>query len=737
MALQVLQKSLSAPRIAKEVAAAESLLLAMHPGAGSSNSAAAGMPASPRWLLLLVLTCCGTGSPIGFTLDKDDVSVGMMSPHSGNMLDSGPTFYQSFGEFGQQQPSCMALDSEPWCPFTLEGDYIFATITVEAGLSAVQFSNFEITAPYKGDDVTFQVHVHPLWDWALDLLQNPLLAPHFVWDAQHLFKYNGDCWWDIQAPELAKEERKTGYANFKGVIWHKAFYKLLKKVAELSKVGYLHECYDNVLQWHFPVILILSADYEELAQHKEALAIYEDKKSAGEKKLKSLSLCPVKLQATTQLTWGHGGKHMHKELKIVVNELGCEFKMKLEEQCCQATRSLAGYQLLCMICSYLQLDTLIRLDVQTEKTISMIKNELLVFRDELKDNWNFPKVHLWKHVTYNIQSKGTVHNYSAWPNKKMHGPLKDAYQDHSNGKDVVGQILHVDHHQLAVKLIQACIDTENECADHVTNDDGGIQDEEEVLNGNTKLGAPQQPTSLSSAKTAHRDDRAFNGFCWKLEAFLNTCLPTYWYHLDEWIRLQGTHMVQEYQYLKVKYTSMVDWEVATDHLRCSLKVHGQQWYDCALIQLSETKTAFVQLIFLFTCKVAALDDIFHLALVQPLTAGTGLCRLDQDFDLIRVKAVSCAASIFIPVKSIIRGALLYPDPSHHGEFFIVEHIDGDMFLQMKQWTQTCHQMATTAKYLPSSDSDEMPTKMQSDHSGTDVAIESEQQETELVGSASK
>ncbi|KAI6097079.1 hypothetical protein F5141DRAFT_1067355 [Pisolithus sp. B1] len=296
-------------RIAKEAAAAASLLLAMHPGAASSNSATAGMPASPRWLLLLVLTCCGTGSPTTFTLDEDDISLDMMSPRSGNMLDSDfdvsmtapvagcsdnsaapnvsnnhppdfktefhpcskhPTFYQSFGEFSQQQPSCMTPDSEPWHPFTSEGNYIFAMIAVEAGLSAIQvdsplrlihhvgqgtasvtllndaglctaldreasqltpashllpFSNFEFTVPYKGNDVTFQVHVCPLWDWAFNLLQNPLLAPHFIWDAQCLFKYDGekyecfytklwtgDCWWDIQSQLPTHVENAVPFA---------------------------------------------------------------------------------------------------------------------------------------------------------------------------------------------------------------------------------------------------------------------------------------------------------------------------------------------------------------------------------------------------------------------------------------------------------------------------------------------------------------------------------------------
>ncbi|KAI6139684.1 hypothetical protein BKA82DRAFT_4332162 [Pisolithus tinctorius] len=815
-----------------------------------------------------MLTRCGTGSPTGFALNEDDALMGMTEFHP---RSKRPTLFQSAEEFGQQNLKCMAPDREPWRPFASEGDYVFATVAVEAGLSSTQVDSLlklihcirQGTASVTlRSDVTFPIHIRPLWDWALDLLQNPSLAPHFVWDAERVFKldgetyerfytepWTGDRWWDIQSrlpthaenavpfafilyadktrlsshgtvkgypvvarcanlpvhirngerygggcvvgwlpivPELASEERKTGYVNFKRVVWHEAFYKLLEKVAELSKVGYLHECYDNIRRWLFPVILILSADYEELCvmtlirgtkckfpcpfclvpleelwdlsktyemrttkQHQEALALYEQKKSAGEKKLKSLGLRPVKnvfwsvehsepeqaasFEPLHSLHGGLGGKHMHEELKIVVNELGRDFETCLEErvsafprwrglahfdtvihitfsdgnkmrdltrQCFYAaldiltsTTSQVGYQLLRMICSYLQLETLIGLDVHTEATLGMIEDELLVFRGELKvfrsfdclkDNWNFPKAHLWKHVTRDIRSKGAVRNYSARPNEKMHGPLKDAYQDRSNGKDVAGQILRIDHHRFAIKLIQARIDAENERVTHFTDN----EDNDEPFEGNTRLGAPQQPSTLSGVENTHRDDRVFEGFRRRLEIFLNACLPTYGYPLNAWIRLQGTDTVWEYRYLKVNYASVVDWKVAVNHIRCSPSFHGRPRYDCALIQLSETKTAFVRLIFMFTCKIAAFEDVFQFALVQPLTAGTGVRRLDQDFRLTRVKAVSRAASIFIPVKSIIRGALLYPDPSHHGEFLVVEHTDGDMFLRMKRWTQT-------------------------------------------------
>ncbi|KAG6369714.1 hypothetical protein JVT61DRAFT_13640 [Boletus reticuloceps] len=43
-----------------------------------------------------------------------------------------------------------------------------------------------------------------------------------------------------------------------------------------------------------------------------------------------------------------------------------------------------GYALLRMLKCYLELDALIGLDVHTERTLSMIKSELLIFNDILK-----------------------------------------------------------------------------------------------------------------------------------------------------------------------------------------------------------------------------------------------------------------------------------------------------------------------------------------------------------------
>lgn len=129
-------------------------------------------------------------------------------------------------------------------------------------------------------------------------------------------------------------------------------------VIELSKTGYAHECYDAILRWLFPLILILSADYEEqrvptsctlltklysfkqlcrcvmallrghnskcpcpiclvplgelhdltkdyplrtVEQGKSALEAWEAKKSVGEERLKGLGLRPVQVSYTLLL----------------------------------------------------------------------------------------------------------------------------------------------------------------------------------------------------------------------------------------------------------------------------------------------------------------------------------------------------------------------------------------------------------------------------------------------------
>ncbi|KAG1824182.1 hypothetical protein EV424DRAFT_1471936 [Suillus variegatus] len=715
---------------------------------------------------------------------------------------------QTFEEFGvnSHPEEELPVDEEPWRPFCSRGDFEFAEIALNAALNKSQidallaligrisrgesrlrkawehtaaqvtpFVKHDITVPYKKEQRVYETHALPLWDWALDLLANPLLAPHFVWDAQQVFKHNGrefecfynepwtgDRWWDatpfcfilyadktrlsshgtvkgypvvvrcanlpvgirngegiggghvVRVSEDADEEGKPGFVNLKRIIWHEAFLKLLELVAQHSK----SHC------WLFPIILILSADYEEqcmmslirghhskcpcpnLASYQRqfafrtveeaiaALNVYKVSKARGEELLKALGLRAVanvfwliahsdphqaisfdRLHALHLGMWRHLLEELKKILKAAwtvasfprwrnLNHFSTIIHItfsdgnKMQDLSKQAFYSAVnvlnqrtspeGYKLLRVISSYLQLDSYIGLDVHTSSTLAAIDAELLVFDSALKEyiecalnspivglklDWDFPKAHLWKHATRDIRMKGAVRNYSTRPNEKLHGPLKEAYERQSNGKDIADQILRVDMRKFAAKMLRV----------HRRTLAGEGNDDDEDPNpvafeGHIKLGSTQQPVAIQDIEThgGQLDLRSFPDF-------INNSLPTYGYRLERWVTIPTNFLIREHHFLKVHYESTVDWKQTTDYLRCTPGFHGQPRYDCALIQLR--------------------PGIF--ALVQPFTAGIGASRrLDRDLRLTRVKAVPRASSIFVPVQSFIRGAVCFPDPDH-------------------------------------------------------------------------
>ncbi|KAJ7075495.1 hypothetical protein B0H15DRAFT_925434 [Mycena belliarum] len=60
-----------------------------------------------------------------------------------------------------------------------------------------------------------------------------------------------------------QENGKPAFSNFKNIVWHTAFYKLLESLVHPSKVGDWTHCGDGIIRWLWPLILILAADYEE------------------------------------------------------------------------------------------------------------------------------------------------------------------------------------------------------------------------------------------------------------------------------------------------------------------------------------------------------------------------------------------------------------------------------------------------------------------------------------------
>ncbi|KAG1857471.1 hypothetical protein F4604DRAFT_1589912 [Suillus subluteus] len=288
-----------------------------------------------------------------------------------------PSTIHHFADFSRTRPTEASVprNHAPWEPFRTRLDFEVAEIALEAALTAEQtnrllslvhrsarrdetftlrnhdevrelwstasqrFTPFQVdivSVPYQNKVHEFDMHYRPLWDWALDMLRDRRLAPHFVFDAQRLYKFNGtrfvrfidepwtaDAFWDAQSrlpPEAkplafilyadkaklssfgaqkaypivcrianlpveirngtgigggrivgwlpivsedSEHAGKSSFVNFKNAVWHEPFLKLLESVIQISRTGYWFECGDAIRRLLWPLILILSADYEE------------------------------------------------------------------------------------------------------------------------------------------------------------------------------------------------------------------------------------------------------------------------------------------------------------------------------------------------------------------------------------------------------------------------------------------------------------------------------------------
>ncbi|PBK81833.1 hypothetical protein ARMGADRAFT_1048756 [Armillaria gallica] len=157
--------------------------------------------------------------------------------------------YRSSPAFQHVEPP---IDPHPWRPFASRRDFELAELILDAALMERQMktmfrllnpdseaesspsAEFNIHSPKEFKehwdraanlitpickDYTYDVYRRNLWAWALELIQNPMLEPHFVWDAVQLSKWNGhtferfvdepwtvQAFWDLQTalPEGAK-----------------------------------------------------------------------------------------------------------------------------------------------------------------------------------------------------------------------------------------------------------------------------------------------------------------------------------------------------------------------------------------------------------------------------------------------------------------------------------------------------------------------------------------------------
>ncbi|KAH7927024.1 hypothetical protein BV22DRAFT_1153995 [Leucogyrophana mollusca] len=720
-----------------------------------------------------------------------------------------------------------------------------------ASHSLTPFTKDVVSVPFRGENMNYDIHYRPLWDWACDLLRNPQVGPHFVFDAQRLSKYNGtsfvrfydepwtaNAFWDAQSrlpsggkpfafilyadkaklssfgrekgyPVVArcanlpveirngngvgggrvvgwlpivKEDKahagKTAFVNFKNAVWHESFKKILESIAPHSKTGFWFECLDGIVRLFFPLILILSADYEEQcvmalirglrsnypcpvclipreelssmtrtyplrtsADTQALIRSVREQERAEDKEtmLKSQALRDVDsafdIVANTDVyratsfdrLHAHGGlfaDHLWAEFQRLVEAEGRDAVVKIDtnyealprwrnlnhfdqvmsisftdgtknediakllvfaaHDVFTVSQNNLGHILLQCIRAFVDVDMYAALEVHTEETIAAGLEALKIFSELMEGAklWNFIKKHSNSHLFDDIIFKGVTRNYTTKMNEKMHGPLKDSYLLRTNFKNVAGQILQADHCSLVAEYIRAQLD--------ILDDYNASKDDDEELDNmdevsHIRLGARQDPQSLAAVEDLHKSDVAFKDFRIKLAEYLNNALPRNNIPLPNGRRIKftPTDTVTEFRYLRVNYESKVDWRLTTDHLRCSPSFYNAPRYDCVIYQVDNNQFAFARLIFLFECSIA--NTTYPTALIHAYNAPIGQRpRKDKDLGLWRIRTRRRADAEFISVKSIIRGAAVAEDKTTPGDFFVIDTIDTDTFLRMKE-----------------------------------------------------
>ncbi|KAJ7086268.1 hypothetical protein C8R44DRAFT_650957 [Mycena epipterygia] len=354
-----------------------------------------------------------------------------------------------------------------------------------------------------------------------------------------------------------------------------------------------------------------------------------------------------------------------------------------------------GLLLLQCVRSYLELNAYVGLELHTPDTIAAGRRELQTFGQLMKKyqgackdtefedkNWNFPKMHLHLHVFDDIEKKGVSKNFGTKIDEAMHGPARAAYLRQTNFKNVAPQILRSFHRRMVGKYIRDQLDDLDELD---MEDDTPFDAERDVPSdmeqlGNVAIGGKRKWISFLNLENEMQQDAAFHNFRIRLSDFLSNFLPTYGHNLPvhKLIRTQ----ILPYGFLKVFFKSLDNWADETDYLRCNPCFYNHARYDAALVKTT-TGNIFVRLVYVFTCTVD--DKAYPLALVQALDVGIGLrSAKDKALRFYRIRERPRQKSEFISVHSILRGALLAPDFANKGDSLVVDIVDADMFLRLKE-----------------------------------------------------
>ncbi|KAG1888071.1 hypothetical protein F4604DRAFT_1877317 [Suillus subluteus] len=676
-------------------------------------------------------------------LEQDDIRT-EYHPHSGIPMKT-----DRFGDFRchtNTAHSQVPQNTTPWEPSRINFD--FAELILKANLTKLQtnelialihctaferlsvtdydgickmwdatsprHANFKkevISVPHRDQEHNFDVWYRPLWDWACDLLKDPCLGPHFVFDAQRLYKYDGqdfpwmsNAFWDSQS-SLPKDEGKlftfiiyADKAKLSSFGRQKA-YPVIARCANLPVgirnsegfggghlVGWLpisfvnfKNCWDGIEHLFYPLILILSADYKE--QYICVMTLI-----CGTKCKFPCPICLIPRKELATLQEAQSFTRQEDKEKLLMSRGLRDVDNAFLDVAHTDVHSAVSFD---------------HLHVNNEGNFSdhlwtqfQEQVKLIGQRTQSKINEYFDLMPRWRNINhfnhvmdisfsdgskYEDISKSTLKVHTSETIAEGRRAIQEFTRllDQYSAKDDSGKnwVLCLDHRFLIVHSIHLDIKDYDDLiiseSDRLRSD--GEDDNEHPNNDSdntfhVKLGAVQKEQTFAAVEQLHANDSAFNRFRIKLANFLSNSLPVHGIPLpggkrlkfmpDETYRMQVT----KHRFIKVNYESIVD---------CP-SFHNFPQYDLI----------FGCLLMLFTCVV---DGQTHpVALIHPYNAPVGQRSLtDNHFQFWHVRERPRISSEFFSVHSIIHGAALADDHSVRGDYLVIDTIDTDMFLRMK------------------------------------------------------
>ncbi|KAH9970785.1 hypothetical protein BGW80DRAFT_1438007 [Lactifluus volemus] len=293
---------------------------------------------------------------------------------------------------------------------------------------------------------------------------------------------------------------------------------------------------------------------------------------------------------------------------------------------------------------------------------------------EFNKSFDFFKQHYVSHIISDIQQKGTTDNTSTRPGEGFQQEAAEAYKQ-TNKKQAENQMVRIDENQEAIALIRMTIDNYHR-AQNMRAQESVDDSVPETPSSKPELYSIGPHWTFSSptgspldSRTLEKDfaptNRDYVSFDEHLCSFIICAFPQDAPYYEDRIS------VQPFKCLKVTYQSMEDWTEGHDTLRCNPDFHHHARYDCVIINDDNPRTTVARL-------------LIDMALIHTFKKSNWKPNTMWDNCQIRVESQE---SSFVLMDYVVRGALLCPafdsDPNLH---YIVDTVDGDMFLRLNSWS---------------------------------------------------